>query len=238
MWAIVLLAACQKDQDGSAATAPQSAVPPTQPVASAAAKAPDLGACPKPKLLADLSQEREKPLILPDAAAGLFVADRYRMAVSSLSGATICIDTYGIEGISNAKVSPDKRFISFDWGGFEAFGHSIIDRSGRGQEVDTGTAPLTTADGRRMAAVDLSESGFGSLNAFAVWDIDPTGIKEIARFSEGLPDLGQWTATGWSGDTCVNLEFDGWDEQAGKSRRQPWRAAAGKGWRPEPGSCP
>lgn len=240
MAALALLAACSSGEDtgagasgSTAATAPESSSPATT--------MPDLTQCAPAKSDAELA--RKAPLALPGAAEGLYVADRDRIAVSTMEGTTVCADTSWIEEIRGAKVSPDKRFIAFDWSGYESFGHLIIDRSGKGQVLETGNAPLAPPTGKRFAVVDLSESGFGALNAFGVWDIESTGLREVARFSEGLP-AGDWQMREWSGDSCVNLSLLPIERQPSdaadfeRAKRDPWYAAARNGWKPEAGSCP
>jgi hypothetical protein len=236
---VLLIAACSGGKDEQQVVASEAASPAPAASPSPQAKA-DLTSCPAAKSAEEIA--RKAPLALPKAADGLYTADRDRIAVLRLEGGTVCADVSWIEQIQNATVSPDKRFIAFDWMGYESFGHLIIDRSGKGQVLETGNAPLASPTGRRLAALDLSESAFGALNAFAVWDIESTGIREIAKFSEGLPS-GDWKLEGWSGDSCVNLSVLPTERQPSdaadfeNARRDPWYAAARNGWKPEAGSC-
>ncbi len=148
------------------------------------------------------------------------------------------------EAIHDATASPDGRFFAFGWSGNESGGHIVIDRTGAGQVIDTGAAPLSAPSGRRIAAVEISESGFGSLNAFAVWDILPVGLKEIARVEEGLSTNGEWRMGSWQGEGCVNLSFVPSErfpenyEDLPKVAGDPWFAAEKNKWRPMAGSCP
>lgn len=239
---LALLAACSGGSDSEAEASGSASAAATPSASASVAAGPDMGKCPAAKPAGDNNLERNKPLVLPAAAAGLYTADRYRIAVSTMEGATVCADVAWIEQIQNAKVSPDKRFIAFDWMGYESFGHMVIDRSAKGLVLETGNAPLAPPTGRRFAAVDLSESGFGALNAFAVWDIESTGIREIAKFSEGLP-AGDWKLEGWSGDSCVNLSVLPVERQPSdaadfeNARRDAWHASAANGWKPEAGTC-
>lgn len=236
----LMLSACGSGSETDASPVASASATTPAATASAAPALPDLAKCPAAKPADELA--RTKPLVLPKEAAGLYSADRDRIAVSTMEGDTVCADTAWIEQIENAKVSPDKRFIAFDWMGYESFGHMIIDRAAKGQVVETGNAPLAPPTGKRFAAVDLSESAFGALNAFAVWDIESTGIREIAKFSEGLP-AGDWKMGEWSGDSCVNLSVlpvarqpsDAADFE--RAERDAWYASAADGWKPEAGSC-
>lgn len=239
---LAMLAACSGGSDGEAEASGSASVVATASASAPVAAGPDISKCPAAKPASDINLERNKPLVLPKAAAGLYTADRDRIAVSTMDGGTVCADVAWIEQIQDAKVSPDKRFIAFDWMGYESFGHMVIDRSGKGQVVETGNAPLAPPTGRRFAAVDLSESAFGALNAFAVWDIESTGLREIAKFSEGLP-AGDWKLENWSGDSCVNLSLLPVERQPSdaadfeNARRDAWYASAKNGWKPEAGSC-
>jgi hypothetical protein len=242
--ATVLLMSCGDSPGGSeanASMAASAAAASASPTHTATATA-NLGACParSSEDVADLG--RKGPLPLPPSLSGLAKADRLNLAVTTINGGTVCADLSWIEEITQVKVSPDKRFVAFDWLGYEAFGHLIIDRAAKGQVLETGNAPLAPPTGRRFAAIDLSESGFGALNAFAVWDIESNGLREIAKFSEGLPS-GDWKLGEWSGDSCINLSVLPVERQPSdaadfeRAERDDWYASAANGWKPEAGRC-
>lgn len=236
---VALVAGCGPEaprQDAAAGASPKAAAP--------AEPRPSLARCPAVKPVDEPEMLQRKAAIpVPSALTGLMVSDKERFAFAARDGDPICIDASWWEGIAEAKVSQDQRFIQFDWSGYESFGHMLIDRSGKGMAVETGVAPLAPPTGRRFAAVDLSESGFGGLNAFAVWQIDPVGVRELAKVDTGLP-AGDWALEGWTGDDCVNLSVVPVDRQPDnvgdldKAARDPWFAAEAKGWKPEPGRCP
>ncbi|MGH6786160.1 MAG: hypothetical protein ACREBO_04960 [Novosphingobium sp.] len=208
--------------------------------APAAAKAPlpDLKACERfTREEGDPELQRTRPLPLPASFKGLARADMDHIAVVTVAGNTLCLDTRFIDEISGAKASPDRRFLAFEWSGYEAYGYILFDRSGRGQVLETGIAPLAPPTGRRFAAIDLSVSAFGGLNAFAVWDILPVGLREAARVSDGLPS-GDWRLEGWSGDACINLSLLPIERGDQDGPRDPWFAAESRKWRPRPGRCP
>lgn len=236
-----LLAGCGAKDEASAAASPAASAAPAAPAVATAP--PDLKACPKSELADEDYRERKRPIPIPDAFAGLATSDMDHIAVSTVDGGTVCVDAGWMEGIENAKASPDKRFLSFDWGGYEAFGFIVVDRTGKGQVIETGTAPLAPPGGMRFASLDLSESGFGGFNAFGVWQIEPVGLKQLAKVQDGFP-AGEWRLDGWEGDRCVNfsvLPFDRYPEdvsQAQSAPRDPWHAAEAKTWKPMPGPCP
>lgn len=171
----------------------------------ALAAAPDLSACPEPEMRDAAMLQRTKPLPVPRAVAGLVRADFGRYAVSTLAGGTVCVDTRDMEDThEDHALSADKRFLSFGWEGYETGGYVVVDRSGAGQVVETGAEPLFSPSGQRLAAVEWSESGFGTLNAFAVWDVEAEGLKEVAKI-EDLPSMATWKIDRWAGDSCVEL---------------------------------
>ena len=92
-----------------------------------------------------------------------------------------------------------------------------------------------------MAAADLSESGYGALNAFAVWQIEPTGLRQLARHEENPPAT-EWKIERWAGEDCIDLSAVLWNDladssEAGDPPRRPYRARQSKGWRLESGRC-
>jgi hypothetical protein len=159
-------------------------------------------------------------------------------AVVTLAGATVCVDAIWMEAIHDPRLSDDGRFASFDWEGYESYGHVIVDRSGAKQVIDTGLAPVFSPSGKRFAAADLGEAGFGALNAFAVWQIEPAAIRRLA-IEQVVPRAFDWYIERWAGDTCVELSAIPWDGYTGEgdAPRERFRAGEGGGWRIEPGRC-
>ena len=233
---VALLGACDGEQPAAPPEASESAV-----ASAAATPEPDLSACPETEPAE--FRERTKPVPVPPVFERLAKSDMDHLAFTTANGSTICVDTTWIESIDDAELSEDGRFASFTWLGYEAFGHVVVDRSGQGQVVDTGNAPLPSPEGQRLASVDLSESGFGSLNALAVWDVRPAGLRPVAAVSEGFP-AGDWRIEGWQGESCVRLSVVPIDRQPedwrdmDKAPRDPWFAAEANGWKPAAGSCP
>lgn len=228
--AISLLAGCGDAGEAAPATNP-------------ATSRPDLAACPPSELADEEYRERKAPIPLPPAFEGLALSDMDHFAVSTANGGTVCVDTGWMEGIEGAKISHDRRFLAFAWGGYEAFGYVVVDRSGSGQVIETGTAPLSPPGGMRFASVDFSESAFGGFNAFGVWQIEPEGLRLLAKVEDGVPS-GDWRLEGWAGDHCVNLSVlpsEDYPADAGDydtAPRDPWFAAESAQWKPKPGTCP
>jgi hypothetical protein len=234
------LAACNADADSGQ---PADAAPRTTPVVAAASPvaAPDLAGCPARAKVDGETRERTRPIAVPAALRGVMRGGVDNIAISTLGGATVCIDASWIEGIDAARLSSDKRFASFDWVGYEAFGHVIVDRSGKGADLDTGSAPLVSPSGRLWAVADLTEAGYGALNAFAVWQVEPSGLKPLMR-QEEVPPATDWTVDRWAGEDCIELTAVLWAEltdpdQTSAPPRRPYRARRDATWRLEPGDC-
>ncbi len=244
---LVLLAACGS-QGESPAPAPSAeastAIAPIMHSAAPEAARPDPASCPKLKRDDENGLlERKKPLPVPAALAGIAATDMNQLAVTTLDGKTGCVDVRWMETVDRMALSKDQRFLSFDWDGYEAYGHVVVDRQAGGQSLDTGEAPVWSPSSTRLAAVDLSEAAFGALNGFGVWDVTPKGFKQLALLTEALP-TGDWRTEGWRGEHCVALSLlpsERMPEDAramDKAPRDPWFAAEANQWKPQPGSCP
>lgn len=212
----------------------------------ALAKAPDLAACPRPVSPDGGERQRSHPLPVPAALGGILKASVLNYAVATLDGSTLCIDISWMESAEKIALLGDGRFLSFDWLGYESFGHKLVDRSGKGQVVDTGVAPVFSPSRGRLTAADLSESGFGALGAFAVWQVTPIGLRQIANVTE-VPDMLDWRIDGWAGEDCVKLSAIPFDKAPAdgdytKVARTRYVAQGTPGtWRIGPaakGSCP
>lgn len=236
--AVALLGGCSDEAEPAPAEKARGIVqaPPATPPAK-----PDLSACPKAEPVEE--QIRTGPIPVPQAFEGVAASSMDHFAFTTLEGSTICVDTTWLETVDDAELTDNGRFASFAWVGYEAYGYVIVDRTGKGQVIDTGNAPVRSPSGHRFASVELTESGFGSLNAFAVWDIRPAGLRQVAEVSEGLPG-GDWRLEGWQGDSCVRLSNVPLERQPedyrdmDKTARDPWFAAEANRWTPTPGSCP
>jgi hypothetical protein len=165
---------------------------------------PSPARCPATPPIEEDTNERKGPLPIPPRLAAVARSSRTNLAVWTLGNANFCQAIVNISQAENFTLSPDARFLSFDWYGYEEGGHIVIDRSGRGQAVDTGAKPVFSPSGRMMAAVEYSESGFGSLNGFAIWQVNAVGLRRIVMI-DTIPSLVDWRIDSWAGKTCVNL---------------------------------
>jgi hypothetical protein len=207
--------------------------------AAAATPAPNPATCPRPKGGADSERQRKHALPVPATLRGLVGSDLVHFAVATLAGGTVCVDTGWMETADNLALSADGRFLQFGWHGNESFGHVVVDRTGRGQVVDTGVTPVFSPSHGKLAAIDMSESGFGALDAFAVWRIDAVGLHQLAKIDD-LPSQADWRIDRWVGETCIQLSALPLDvgERAKAPRLRFAARPKGSGWAVTAGACP
>ena len=166
--------------------------------------APNPARCPAAPPIEAESNERKGPLKIPTRLAPVAKSDLTRLAVATLTGANFCENIPAINKADNFALSSDGRFFSFDWYGYEEGGHIIVDRTGAGQSIDSGAEVTLSPSGHRFAAVQFSEAGFGTLEGFAVWQINPVGLRQLVKLSE-IPSLVDWRIDSWGGEACVML---------------------------------
>lgn len=214
-----------------AAPALAAEAPPVRPAPSTG-MVPAIATC--PKLTAEQTADRARTTALKVPAEFRMIAraNVNHIAVSTLSGGTVCVSTGYFEAVEGFRLSRDGRFFHFSWGGNEAGGYIIVDRSGRGQSADIGAIPTFSPSRAHFASIEISESGFGSLNAFLVLAVDPVGMRQIAKL-ETIPMLVDWRIHDWVGETCINLSGirqedmpERWEDRS-KARRVRYIARAG-----------
>ena len=203
-----------------------------------AAITPDPRLCPKPVVPEAGERERTKPLPVPRGLHELLGSSLYHYALSTLGGGRICIDTSWTESVEDIALTPDERFLSFRWYGYETYGYKLVDRTGRGQVIEIGAQPFFSPTRRLVAAIDQTESEFGSLSGLAVWRVTPTAVVEVARI-EDIPRLDGWRIDGWVEEECLNLSAQraGQDPAVDRAKALRDRFVArpyGKTWRVQP----
>jgi hypothetical protein len=199
-----------------------------------AAPSPNLRGCAPPEVPDSGERQRAAAIPVPPALRGLLRSSLYHFAVTTLNGGAICIDTSWIETAENLALTPDGRFVSFGWLGYETYGHYMVDRAGKGAAIETGVTPVFSPSRRRFAAADQTESEFGALSGLAVWQVDAKGTAEIARIAD-LPRLNGWRVDRWAGEACIELSALPTDIDPAAARpgqRVRFRAGPAKaGWR-------
>lgn len=153
----------------------------------------------------DPELERKGALRVPATLRRVIAANRDFVAVRTLTGATFCLFAREWEVIKPAVLSPDGRYLGFAWHGNEAGGYIFVDRAGKGAKFDTGARPVPSPNQRRLAALEWSESGFGSLNGVLVLDVLPGSLREAARIGEMPEGLGDWRFDRWRGNACIDV---------------------------------
>lgn len=174
------------------------------PVAAQAAS-PDLATCEPPVSPNGGERTRTTPLPVPKALRPVMKSSLLHYAIATRPTGTICVDTSWKDAAENIALSPDGRFLSFDWMGYETAGHILVDRTGKGQVVETGAAPVFSPSRALFASVEISEAGFGALNGFAVWQALPIGVRQVGLIDEAMPFMADWRIDRWVGESCIQL---------------------------------
>ena len=130
--AAVVTACGAEGEDSGREAIPAPTNAPSPQVQKMASPVPDLAVCPARTLLEEGLRERTEPIAVPAALRSVMRSGMDNFAFVTLAGATVCVDASWMEAIEKPALSPDGRFASFDWGGYEAFGHVIVDRVGKG----------------------------------------------------------------------------------------------------------
>lgn len=165
---------------------------------------PEIDHCRRLKPIKEPLNDRTEALPVPRSYEMLVSSSREQFAVANIYGGSICIDTRPMTQVSHFTISSDRRFLEFDWTGYEADGHIVVDRSGSGQVIETGVSPTSSPSRRLFAAVQQSEAAFGGLEGFAVWRVEVVGVKRMT-FQADIPRLADWRIDGWEKETCIDL---------------------------------
>jgi hypothetical protein len=195
-----------------------------------------------------------EPLAVPEPIQGIVKSDVNRLAVSTLDGGTLCINRDWMAEISDANA--DGRFLSFAWTGYEAFGHIVVDRAGAGTVIDTGNKPAFSPGRKRIAGLEASESGWGGLGGFAIWQVTPKGLMPLVSQTAGADDvlpeffwqeMWDWRIERWVGDDCLEISAvssaasDAVGGYIDRANRTEYHANRADGWAikagPPPAAC-
>jgi hypothetical protein len=240
---IALLAGCNPEP------ATDTAAPEATP--AVAAVTPDPAECPPPKTAYDPEEfgAREAPLAVPSSIAAIAATDGTNLAVTTLGGGQVCQDVSWMYNLGkDTQTHGDGRFVAIGYDAYEAFGTMVFDRAGKGAMVDTGNPPAFSPSGRLLAGLELTMSGYGGLESFVIWNVQPDGLTELHRMAEADTPLSEamleFVATGWKGEDCLDIaafasdDLEAAEWERAKARRTPFHAARGNGWRITRGTCP
>ena len=244
------LAACGQADAPVQPVASEAAANPPAPTAPAT---PDLAACDAAHELDEGAGGNVQPIDVPATIRDIAAASPHELAILTRAGATVCINLSWIYGINDAEWLADDRLLGFATHGFEAFGYLVIDRQGRGTQTETGDRPVFSPSGMRFAAVQVSDSEWGGLEGFAVWDVTPDGVREVGRDATDwnapnppvypavfMEHPGEWAITRWHGEGCVGLAMTPYVQgpKAPPPAVRPFHAREADGWKVTPGPCP
>jgi len=213
------------------------AVSPFVGIGDAHARKPRMKQCPALQPLGPGDIPRTEAVPIPRPMKKIAVATPQRLAVSTIKGATLCVDMRLRGEVSAPELSAEGRFVSFDWAGYEAAGHLLVDRTGAGQQVDIGSRPVFSPSRRRMVALSQGDSADAVLDRLDVWQIQPVGIQRIGGVSD-LPDVADWRVDRWATEDCIDLSGIPLSrvtgrvaDIAGSARDQYMATPYGNGWR-------
>lgn len=202
-----------------------------------AARKPRVKQCPVLQPLGRGDIPRTEAVAIPRQMKKIAVATPERLAISTIKGATLCIDMRLRGEVGPLSLSPEGRFVSFDWAGYEAAGHLIVDRTGAGQQIDARGAPVFSPSRQRLVALGQGNSGDAMIDGLDVWQIDPVGLRRIARVPD-LPDLADWRVDRWGFEDCIDLSgiplarvTGRVADIAGSARDRYMATPYGNGWR-------
>ena len=181
---------------------------------------------------------RKGPLPVPAKLRSVMAANRNFIAVRLLSGANFCFFAGDLEAIDPPTLSANGRFLGFEWHGYEAGGYVLIDRAGKGVMFDTGAKPVPSPGGRRLASLEWSESGFGSLNGVLVLELGPTSLRELARIGDMPDGLTDWRFDRWRGENCIEISALPYSARNGAPRTRFSVRPKGASWALVKAACP
>jgi hypothetical protein len=149
--------------------------------------------------------ERPKPVpTVPAELSGIVRGvSPDRLLVRTLGGGEVAVDIEWYE-VRSFTLHPGGRFLGLDVGGYEEYGHILVDRAGAGAVHETGVAPTFSPDGRWFAAAELTDFGFNNLEGVAVWEV-LVGSSRRRFFSDAMPYGFEWRVEGWPTPSCVAI---------------------------------
>ncbi|HWT11613.1 MAG TPA: hypothetical protein VN231_02570 [Allosphingosinicella sp.] len=174
-----------------------------------------------------LGRPKTAPVVPAELRAMVRTAERDRLVVRGLNGADIEVDISEKEPERFAGFGGG-RFFGFSFLGYEHFGFILVDRAAEAAEavIATGEAPAFSSDGRYFAAAQITEGGFGNLEAVAVWEVLPG--RSVRRFlTDSLPRAFDWRVDGWPRPDCaaVSAIDIAWEPPDGVDHAEAMRSA-------------
>jgi len=169
----------------------------------AAEAVPNLRVCGRPQSL-EHEHGRTKSIPVPAAVRSIVRTSRYHWAILTLGGRTICDDLSDVGELHDVTLTPDRRFLTYTWYGYEVYGQHLVDRTGRGKIYEIGDKPMFSPSRRLFATLDQTESEFGMQSGLAMWRVTPATVVAVARL-EDIPRMHDWRIDGWAGEACLRM---------------------------------
>lgn len=150
-----------------------------------------------------LGHAKRAPVVPAELRAMIRESRPDRLVVRGLDGADIVIDIREKEPERFAQFAGG-RFLGFSFIGYEYGGYVLVDRAAAGEAalIDTGEAPVFSPDGDHFAAVQFSGAGWGNLEGFGLWRVEPAGARQ-RLLSSAFPEGEEWRIDGWPRSDCV-----------------------------------
>ena len=186
---------------------------------------------------------------VPEGFDHVVATDLSYIAVSTLSGGTVCADNTWTGEITAMEWFAGERLIGWQWWGYEAFGYKIADRNRAGSIMDVGARPHFSPSGNRMASLQISDAGWGDMEGFAVWQVTPDGLEPLSRQvadEHGVApqvitdNFGTWAFVGWRGEDCLQMSADPYETFPADPRgtaRRIYFAHQANNWQITEGRC-
>lgn len=238
------LASCNAEPEAEPAAPTGTATP-------AAAPRPDLARCHELHVPAEGYVYGEEPISVPADFAPFMAASATELAILTQGGSTICQNLGWISHFDISDRLMGERLVGLQYVGYESFGYLLVDRSGAGSITDIGSRPVFSPDGRRFAALQVSDSGWGGMEGFGVWDLAADGHRALllqvadrtndwtlpAPFSDRAQD---WRLDSWQGNGCVAMSAVPLDAKTYQplGGRRTYFASEANGWHVVAGACP
>ena len=238
------LAACNAEPEAEPETPHAAAT-------TAATPRPDLARCEAAHVPAEGYGYGDEPIAVPADFTPFMAASETELAILTQTGSTICWNLGWISHFDIADQLVGERLLGLQYAGFESFGYLLVDRAGEGSITDTGARPVFSPDGRRLAALQISDSGWGGMEGFGIWELSAATHRALARqvaeqdndwtLPPPLSDQTQdWRLDGWRGNGCVGMSALPLDPKTYQplNERRTYFASEANGWQVMAGTCP
>ncbi|KLE33423.1 hypothetical protein [Aurantiacibacter gangjinensis] len=203
---------------------------------------------PDPAICERLQAERGLPMAepvsleIPASFSDRAVQTGRWLATLNANGGTDCtflgwvITAEPLEALSD-------RFIGFAWTGYVTYGYTLIDTGAGRMTIDTGSRPVFSPRGDRLAFVEVSDVRI-AFKGFAVYQIGDGSFTPL-HVDTFLPYHADWRVDEWANEDCILLSavprsrINNDYSRLPDAERDRYVAGRQNGWRLSPGTqCP